>query len=68
MTKTTIHFQDLKEPAQGKIWQAVQDELLATGGIEPQQPDEDEAAFNDRLQEAVDHYLNCHNFAQEFCI
>jgi len=35
MTKTTIHFQDLKEPAQGKIWQAVQDELLARAALNP---------------------------------
>ena len=68
MTKITIHFQDLKEPVQCKVWQAVQDELLARGTIEPRQTDEPEAVFNERLQEEIDHYINCHNFAQELCI
>ena len=68
MPKITIYFQDLKESVQCKMWQAVQDELLARGTVEPRQEDEDETAFNERLQEAVDHYLNCHNIAQELCI
>ena len=65
MTKITIHFQDLKEPVQCKVWQDVQTDLLARGIVEPQQEDEDETAFSERLQEAVDHYINCRNFAQE---
>lgn len=68
MTTTIIYFQDLNEPAQGRIWQAVQDDLLATGTIEPRQEDELEEAFNSRLQEAIDYYLNCRNVAQEFSI
>ncbi len=68
MTKTTILFQDLKEPVQCRIWQAVQDNLLATGTIEPKQEDESEDEFNDRLQEAIDHRINGNNLAQEFSI
>ena len=68
MTKTNIFFQDLKEPAQCRIWQAVQDELLATETIEPRQEDETEDEFNNRLQEAIDHHINCRNSAHEFSI
>ena len=68
MTTTKIYFQDLKEQAQCRIWQTVQDELLSTGTIEPKQEDETEDEFNDRLQEAIDHHINCRNLAQEFCI
>ena len=68
MIKTNILFQDLKEPAQCRIWQAVQDNLLATGTIEPKQEDESEDEFNDRLQEAIDHRINGNNLAQEFAI
>ena len=68
MTKTTIYFQDLKEQAQCRIWQAVQDKLLATETIESKQEDETEDEFNDRLQEAIDHHINCRNLAQEFSI
>ena len=45
MTKTTIYFQDLKEQAQCRIWQAVQDKLLVQGLIEPRQDDESEDEF-----------------------
>jgi hypothetical protein len=68
MIKTTILFQDLKEPVQCRIWQAVQDHLLATGTIEPRQANETEDEFNYRLQEAIDHHINCNNLAQEFSI
>jgi len=68
MIKTTILFQDLKEPAQCRIWQAVQNNLLATGTIEPKQEDETEEAFNGRLQEAIDYHINCNNLAQQFTI
>jgi len=68
MTKTTIYFQDLKEQAQCRIWQAVQDELLSQGGVEPIRENENQEEFNDRLQEAIDHHINCRNLAQEFCI
>ena len=68
MIKTTIYFQDLKESAQCRLWQIVQDELLAQGMVEPKQDDESEEAFNNRLQEAIDHHINCRNRAQEFSI
>ena len=68
MIKTFIHFQDLKEPTQCRIWQAVQDNLLATGTIEPKQEYETEDEFNSRLQEAIDHHINGNNLAQEFSI
>ena len=68
MIKTTILFQDLKEPTQCRIWQAVQDDLLATETIEPKQEGETEDEFNDRLQEAIDHHINGNNLAQEFSI
>jgi len=68
MIKTTILFQDLKEPTQCRIWQAVQNNLLATGTIEPKQEDETEDEFNSRLQEAIDYHINCNNLAQQFTI
>ena len=68
MTKITIYFQDLKEPIQGRLWQAVQNQLLSQGLVEPQQEDENNEAFEQRLQEAADHYINTHNAAQEFCL
>ena len=68
MITTTIYLQDLKEAVQCRIWQNVQNELLAQGLIEPQQEDETDEAFDQRLQEQVDYYLNCHNTAQEICI
>lgn len=66
MVKTTIYFQDLKESVQCRIWQAVQNKLLATGRVEPRHVDESEEAFQARLQDAIDFYLNSHNIAQEY--
>jgi hypothetical protein len=68
MTKTNIFFQDLKESAQCRIWQAVQNELLAQEIVEPKQENETEEQFEARLQEAIDQHINCRNTAQEFSI
>ena len=68
MPKINIYFQDLKESAQGQIWQAVQDQLLAQEMIEPKKDDESEEVFEARLQESIDHYINTHNFAHEYSI
>ncbi len=68
MITTTIYFQDLNESLKCRIWQAVQDKLLATGRVEPRQMDESEDDFQARLQEAIDYYLNTHNAAQEYQI
>ena len=64
----TIYFQDLKADTQNRIWQEVQRNLLARGDIAYREEDESEAAFEQRLLEETDHYLNCHNFANEFCL
>ena len=68
MPKINIYFQDLKEPAQCQLWQAVQEQLLSRCTIEPRQEDESEEAFTQRLHEEVDHYINTHNLAHEFMI
>ena len=68
MAKVTIYFQDLKESVQCRVWQAVQAELLARGVIEPRQEEESEKTFDERLQSEVDYYLNCYNFAHEYCV
>ena len=68
MAKLTIYFQDLKESSQCQLWQALQAELLAQGLVEPRQEYESETAFQARLQEEIDYYINTHNFSQEFCI
>ena len=68
MVITKIYLQDLKESVQCRIWQSVQDRLLATGRVEPRQSDESEADFQDRLQEEIDYYLNTHNVAQKYRI
>lgn len=68
MIKHTIYFQDLKEDTQAELWQAVQKELLASGEVEYRGEDESEEEFETRLQEAIDDYINCHNFAHEFSL
>ena len=68
MAKVTIYFQDLKESVQCRVWQAVQAELLSRGVIEPRQEEESEKTFDERLQSEVDYYLNCYNFAHEYCV
>jgi len=68
MPKITIYYQDLKESSQCQLWQAVQEELLAQGMVDPRQEDESEERFNRRLQEEVDYYINYHNIAHEYCI
>lgn len=68
MITHTIYFQDLKEDVQGKLWQAVQKELLARGDIEYRREEESEEEFTLRLQEEIDYYINCHNFAHEFSL
>ena len=67
MARVTIYFQDLKEPVQCRVWQAVQAELLSRGVVEPRQEGESATAFEERLQSEVDYYLNCYNFAHEYC-
>jgi hypothetical protein len=68
MAKVIVYFQDLKESAQCRVRQAVQAELFARDVVEPQQEGESETAFEERLQSEVDYYLNCYNFAHEYCI
>ena len=68
MATITIHFQDLKESSQCRLWQAVQAELLSRSLVQPRQEGESESAFQARLQEAIDCYLNTRNLAHEYCI
>jgi broad specificity phosphatase PhoE len=68
MLKHTIYFQDLKADTQAEVWQAVQNELLASGEVEYRGEDESEEEFATRLEEAVDDYINRHNFAIEFSL
>lgn len=56
-----VYFQDLGEHLQLEIWEDVRSTLLATGWIDPRQEDETERAFERRVFEEVDHYLNTHN-------
>lgn len=56
-----VYFQDLGEPMQLEIWEDVRSTLLTSGWIEARQEDETERAFERRVFEAVDHYLNTHN-------
>lgn len=66
MVKIDIFYQDLNELVKQAIWQAVRDELLARREVEYRQEDETEEEFQQRLEEEVDHYINCHNFANGF--
>lgn len=68
MAKVTIHFQDLKESVQCRVWQTVQAELLARGVVQPRQEEESESSFQARLQSEVDYYISCYNFAHEYCV
>ena len=63
-----IYFQDLIPEAQTAIWRQVQDELVDQEQVEPRQPEETEAAFEQRVWEAVDHYINTHNQANAFTL
>ena len=66
MTTITIHIEDLTPEAQERLQQAVQKELLQDGTIEPQQEDEPDEVFEERVQEVVGDYLNRHNVANPF--
>ena len=68
MAKVIVYFQDLKESVQCRVWQTVQSELLARGVVQPRQEDESESSFQARLQSEVDYYINCYNFAHEYCM
>lgn len=68
MVKINIYYQDLNQDAQTEIWQKVQNEFISSGMIEYKNEDETEEEFNARLYEAVDDYINCHNFANEFIL
>ncbi len=68
MVKLKVFFQDLNYEAQSRFWQAVERQLLGSGEVEYRGEDETEEEFHSRLQEAIDHYINCHNFANEFCL
>lgn len=56
-----VYFQDLSEQWQLLIWEEARSMLLASGWVEPRQEDETASAFERRVFEAVDHYLNTHN-------
>lgn len=56
-----IFFRDLTEEAQLALWEEVRAMLLAADWLEPRQEGEGWEAFEQRVYEAVDHYLNCHN-------
>ena len=56
-----IYFQDLCPAVQEDIVESLRGYLLAAGEIESREPDEDPAAFERRVWEEVDHYINCHN-------
>jgi len=68
MVKLNVFFQDLNQDAQARLWQGVQRDLLASGEVEYRGEDETEEKFQERLQEAIDHYINCHNLANEFSL
>lgn len=66
MAKVNLFFDDLNLDAQSRLWQAVQKELLARREVEYREEDETEEAFQKRLQEAIDDYINRHNQSTEF--
>lgn len=68
MVKINIYYQDLNQDAQDEVWQKVQNELISNGEVEYRNEDETEDEFQDRLNEEIDYYINCHNFANEFII
>lgn len=68
MAEVNIYFNDLASEAQEELWRRVQQELLDYGEVEPKDEDESEEWFQQRLGEAVDFYINTHNFAHRFSI
>ena len=47
---------------------AIPGAILARGESEYRKEDETEDEFEQRLHEEIDHYINCHNFANEFTL
>lgn len=68
MVKINIYYQDLNQDAQDEVWQKVQNELISSGEVEYRNEDETEDEFQNRLNEEIDYYINCHNFVNEFMI
>lgn len=68
MIKINIYLEDLKEEKQDEVWEAIQKELLARRDVEYRDENETEEQFRDRLNEEIDYYINCHNFANEFVL
>jgi hypothetical protein len=68
MAKISLFFDDLNWDAQSRLWQAVQKELLARGDVEYRGEEETEDDFQQRLQEAIDDYINRHNQFTEFSV
>lgn len=68
MATTLIYFQDLSPERQTAVWRQVQQELVEDEELEPRQPEESEAEFEQRAWEEVDYYLNTHNLPNEFTI
>lgn len=68
MARIIIYFQDLKDEAQDEIRQAVRDEFIAEGELEPRRENETQEDFEERLGEVIEDHINRNNFSNEFFI
>jgi hypothetical protein len=60
MAKINIYFEDLNEGAQEALREALQEEMMATGAVDPHS--------GSAVGEVVDDMINRGNFANEFTI
>ena len=61
-----ITFQDLREETQMEIWDEVRIFLVCAGYIEPRAEDEEYAAYEHRVNQAVNDYINRHNVSMNY--
>jgi len=64
-----ITYQDLRADAQLEVWEEVRIFLVCAGYVPPRADEEDYVAYEDRVNQAVDDYINRHNasFNYDLC-
>lgn len=61
-----ITYQDLRTDAQMEVWDEVRIYLVCAGYIEPRGEDEEYVEYEDRVNRAVDDYINRHNISMNY--
>lgn len=61
-----IRFEDLRHEAQMEIWDEIRSYLLWTEQIEPMRPGEGFAAFEHRINQSVQDFLDTSNYLASY--